>query len=227
MSGPTLVLVHGAWHGAWCYGPLQAELTRHGIRSRTVELTSHGDNGDELGGLAEDVAAVRDVAAATEGDIVLLGNSYGGMVISQAAEGAPNVSRLLYLSAFLPEEGDSMLSLTGGGPAPWLDFDEHTHRVVRGWGARLFYSEAPTATAEWAEAQLQPQSLSSFTDRVDFAGWRKVDSTYLICTRDQALPPAIQRRMAQHTKRTVEIGSDHSPYLSQPAALAAVLAAEL
>jgi pimeloyl-ACP methyl ester carboxylesterase len=227
MSASTIVLVHGAWHGAWCFDPLRDELERQGVQSRAAELTSHGEDGDQLGGLAEDVAIVRDVIAATEGEVVVLGHSYGGLVITEAVEDQPNVSKLLYLAAFLPEEGDSMLTLTGGGRAPWLEFDEHTHRVGRGWSARLFYSEAPAAMVEWAEAQLQPQSVSSFTDRVRFAGWRQVDSTYLICTRDQSLPPAMQRRMAERTKRTVELGSDHSPLLSQPAALAAVLAAEL
>jgi pimeloyl-ACP methyl ester carboxylesterase len=227
MSASTIILVHGAWHGAWCFGMLQRELERQGVHARAVDLTSHGDPAEQLGGLADDVAVVRDAIADTDGEVILLGHSYGGVVITQAADDQPNVSKLMYLAAFLPEEGDSMLSLTGGGRAPWLEFDERTHSVARGWGARLFYSEAPAATAKWAEAQLQAQSLSSFTDQVGFAGWRHIDSTYLICTRDQSLPPAMQRRMAQQTKRSVELGSDHSPFLSQPAALAGVLAAEL
>jgi pimeloyl-ACP methyl ester carboxylesterase len=101
----TLVLVHGAWHGGWCWQRLTPHLERLGVFVRVVELPSVGAAAGSAVDLSRDAATVRSVIDSVPAPLVLCGHSYGGMVISQAAAGARNVARLLYLCAFMPAEG--------------------------------------------------------------------------------------------------------------------------
>jgi pimeloyl-ACP methyl ester carboxylesterase len=192
-----------------------------------VELTSHGADGSAVGDLTSDVAALRAALDEIEGPVTLLGHSYGGLVISEAAD-HPSVDELIYLAAFLPHQGENMLSLMGG-KAPWLDFGKNTHAVQPGWATKLFYSETAPRLAAWAETQLQPQSTASFAAEVRSEGWRTVASTYIVCSQDRTIPAQTQHAWAQELcdshpdSNALVINSDHSPFLSQPAELADVL----
>ena len=99
-SSPLVVLVHGAWHGAWCFAALQAELDSRGIPSLAVDLPGHGASTAPLGDLHGDAAALTEVLRTVRGPVVLVGHSYGGAVISQAAIPS-NVVHLVYLAAFV------------------------------------------------------------------------------------------------------------------------------
>ncbi len=224
----TFVLVHGAWHGAWCFERLVLELAARGVTAVPVELPSHGPEGSALGGLARDVAVVRAALDEIGGPTTLLGHAYGGLVISEAAEHA-SVKELIYLAAFLPHRGDNLLRLTEGDDTPWLELGQTTDTAPPGRASELFYSDTAPQVATWAQAQLQPQSLASFGDEVQGEGWRHLPTTYLVCSQDRAIPTRTQHLWAQEVldSRTdsgsVVLNSDHAPFLSQPSELADVL----
>ena len=115
---PTMVLVHGAWHGAWCWQRFTPQLTRRGVLFRTVELPSVGARSGQRVDLSADAAAVSAIVSDLSGPVVLCGHSYGGMVISLAAVGQAKIERLIYICAFVPESGDSLTSIGGGKLAP-------------------------------------------------------------------------------------------------------------
>ncbi|WP_412540818.1 alpha/beta hydrolase [Longispora sp. K20-0274] len=228
-SKPTLVLVHGAWHGTWFWEPFVPELRRHGLGVELVELTSHGTDPATIGDLRSDVALVRRTVEAIDGPVVLLGHSFGGVVVTEAAEGLANVTQLIYVAAFLPQLGDSMRTLTGGGNAPWIEFKDGLISVAAGWGSKLFYSDADADVAAKAEARLQPQAAASFGQEVLATGWKTIPSTYVVTTQDQSVPTGMQREMLAKAGITdvVEFDSGHSPFLNHPARLADVLHSRL
>ena len=225
----TLILVHGAWHGGWCWERLMPHLEERGIEARTLDLpsVSRGEGGkrsNHPAGLREDADAVRKVIGALKGPVVLCGHSYGGMVISLA--GSPDrVSRLIYLCAFMPEPGQSLVAI--GGNAPWVRMlDDGMTLPDLARAGEVFYNDCDAATRERAIARLAPQSSSAFVEPVARPAWREVPSTYIVCARDGAIPPDLQRTLfAPRAERTIELEMGHSPFLSQPAALAEALAA--
>jgi pimeloyl-ACP methyl ester carboxylesterase len=233
----TLVLVHGAWHGSWCWERLLPHLKEAGIAVRSVDLpsvlrgarpNSAGDSkrSDRPIGLRDDADAVRAVIESLEGPIVLCGHSYGGMVISLAAS-RDRVTRLIYLCAFMPEPGQSLVAI--GGNASWVRMlDDGMTLPDLSQAGEVFYNDCDAATREWAISRLAPQSSSAFVEPVALPAWREVPSTYLVCARDGAVPPDLQRTVfAPRAARTIELDTGHSPFLSQPAALAQALAASL
>jgi len=222
-TNPTIILVHGAWHGSWCWSALEPALRERGITPIAVELTSHGTDPAAVGDLRSDTELVRRLATEVDGPVVLLGHSYGGVVVTEAADGLDNVSQLIYLGAFLPEVGDSMRTLTGGGNAPWLQFSDGLLTVVEGWGRKLFYSDCPPDVAADAERRLLPQAAVSFQQEVRVASWRTVPSTYIVCAEDQAISPRAQRQWAAAVGNGVELPTGHSPFLSRPQQVADLL----
>src|SRR5215468_763472 len=103
---PAVVLVHGAWHGAWCWGPAIAALAAAGVTALAVDLPGHGDDPGPLGDLHGDAAHVRAVLDALDGPVVLAGHAYGGAVITEAGSHRA-VSHLVYLAAFALDDGES------------------------------------------------------------------------------------------------------------------------
>src|SRR5689334_3445238 len=112
---PSLLLVHGSWHGPWCWEKLTPELDTRGIPWRTVALPCVGDDPKRLGGVAEDARSIEAAAAAIPGDVVVLAHSYGGIPTTEARFGT-NVKRLIYLGAFMPDAGQSLADLLPPGP---------------------------------------------------------------------------------------------------------------
>lgn len=224
---PTLVLVHGAWHGSWCWERLVPHLKARGIAVRTVDLPSVSRHPVECArgtGLRDDADAVRAVIDALEGPVALCGHSYGGMVISLAASRA-RVSRLIYLCAFMPEPRQSLVGIGGNRPASWIKMlDEEMTLPDLSVAGEVFYNDCDTATREWAIAQLAPQCNAAFIAPVARPAWREIASTYIVCARDGALTPELQRTLfAPRAERSIELDTGHSPFLSQPAALAQAL----
>ncbi|MFM7685770.1 MAG: alpha/beta hydrolase, partial [Actinomycetota bacterium] len=113
----TVVLVHGAWHGAWCWAALQHALDDRGIPSLAVDLPGHGASTLPLGDLHGDAAHVGAVLDRIDAPVVLVGHSYGGAVITQAAAERSDVAHLVYLAAFVPAAGESVISLLRSMPA--------------------------------------------------------------------------------------------------------------
>ena len=219
----TLVLVHGAWHGAWVWDQVVAGLDARGVRAVPVELPCTT--------LDDDTAAVVAAMRAIRGTIVLCGHSYGGAVITAAGAGFPQVEHLVYLAAFMPDKDESVRSIARTGPRVPLDAaivrgDEGTVTVDPRAARDVFYADCPPEVADAATARLRPQGSATFEQRPIGVAWLQCQSTYVVCAQDRALAPELQNRMAaQRSRQAFSLDTSHSPFLSQPAVVADLLAA--
>ncbi|WP_433308695.1 alpha/beta fold hydrolase [Micromonospora sp. CA-269861] len=214
---PTLLLVHGAWHQPAAWDRLRAELDVLGYQTRAVDLPTSGP--DARGGMQDDADAVRKEIAAIGGPVVLVAHSYGGIPASEAATGLSQVEHLVYLTAYQLDRGESMLSFHGV-PDP-VEVDVLI--PLTGDPRTAFYGDLSDAEAEAAISQLSDQRLQASADRVTEPAWRSIPSTYIVCTNDQAIPVSLQEKMAVRATDVRRIESGHSPFLSRPAELAALL----
>lgn len=215
----TLLLVHGAWHGSWCWEPLRRELD--GLAVRTVDLPSSGTDPGSLGDLTDDARAVRAALTAIEGPVVVVAHSYGGIPVTEAAAAELGVVHLVYLAAFQLDVGESLVGGLGGAVPPWQGVQETAIRVST--PEQAFYDGVDPELTEQSVARLGWQSVSSVTQPLSRAAWAGLPSTYVVCTQDQAIPPQAQEAMAQRAGEVLRLDAGHSPFLSQPAALAALL----
>ena len=221
----TVVLVHGAWHGAWCWERVVPLLDAAAVPLVVVDLPSVSHDNATL---HDDADYVRGALDSIDGDAVLLGHSYGGAVIT-AAGVHPNVTHLAYLCAFALDVGESAQenSLAGGD-----DPSDLGAALVIGDGvitidpehatAAFFHDCAPEVAAE-AIGRLRPQSLAALGGKVAAAAWRDKPATYVVCTEDRALPVALQRSNAQRIGESVDWPTSHSPFLSRPELVAELL----
>jgi pimeloyl-ACP methyl ester carboxylesterase len=217
---PTIVLLHGAWHGPWCWDKLRVALHTSGWettapRLRSVPLTATRPTA----GLHDDVAALLDHVEHIDGPVALVAHSYAGMPATELAAMHPDkVSQLIYVAAYVPTAGDSLFSIHGMA----IPEDVTGTVPVPDDPITMFYADVDRATASAAAARLKPQSLRSWTERVDHVDVRP-PTTYLLCQNDQALPTPMQEVFAAQTSRVERLDSGHSPFLSQPQKLAALL----
>ncbi|MDE3082727.1 MAG: alpha/beta hydrolase [Acidobacteriota bacterium] len=228
MTSPTYVLVHGAWSGPWYWRDLTAQFDERGVAWRAVDLPSAQRDGDPLADLDQDAAVV---AAACEGlgNVVLVGHSYGGAVVTQAAHLVGELSRIVYIAAIVPAMGESATDVSRlvrvrtildeamilEGPILRLNFD-----LV----ASAFYHDCDPAIQDWALPQHSTQTLASFrSPRTGLAV--PVASRYIICRDDHAIDPSLQDILAARCSEHVELSSGHSPFFSHPAELADLITA--
>jgi pimeloyl-ACP methyl ester carboxylesterase len=217
----TVVLVHGAWHGAWCWDDVVSRLSGDGLDVVAVDLPSVASGGD----LYDDARAVRQVLDDIPGDKVLVGHSYGGLVITEAAAGADGVRHLIYLTAFMLDEGEALADVAGRTPPAWQvpNPDGKTMRVEGAQG--VFYNTCTPQIGAAAAARLRPHTIASFVQPVRSVAWRDVPATYVICELDNAIPVPAQEAMAAHAGATHRLRSDHSPFLTDPGAVADLIRA--
>ncbi|MFD0149493.1 alpha/beta hydrolase [Streptomyces sp. NPDC055721] len=215
-SRPLLLLVHGAWHGAWSWDKPASVLRGADHRVHTVDLPSAGG----LTGVEADAQTIRAALGRIDGPVVLVAHSYGGIPVTQAAAEAGNVSHLVYLAAYQLDIGESLLGFHGASVSP----DTEATQPVPENPIPVFYGDVERREAEEAAERLVPQSTKSFGDALTRAGWRTVPSTYIVCEDDRALPVESQELMAARSGTVHRMASSHSPFLSRPAELAALLA---
>lgn len=223
MPSPTLILVHGAWGGAWCWRDFRAVLDRHDIMSLAVELPSSRFDADPSTGLAEDAAAVVNLSKAVAGPIVLVGHSYGGAVVAEAAPRINGLERLSYVAALVPLQGQSATATSREVRVKTLldeamEIDGEFLRLDPEIAARALYGECDAATTRWATEQLSVQTIASFRSPRT-SGDTDIPSRYIMCTHDHAIDPELQVLMASRCDETRSMPSDHSPSLSHPEVL--------
>jgi pimeloyl-ACP methyl ester carboxylesterase len=226
VSRSTVVLCHGAWHGAWCWEHVVPLLEERGVEVRTLTLPSIDAPAGDTGGLAADAAEVRRALDDVGGTSLLVGHSYGGMVVTAASAGRDDISKLFYLAAFMPDGGESLFALTGGEPAPWIR-EQADGRVLPDLelASSVFYADCDPLVQDAAIERLRPMPGKPFVDPVADAGWHAIPSTYVVCAQDGALPPELQREVfAPRATERLEMEASHSPFFSQPAALADLIA---
>ena len=229
----TVVLVHGSWHGPWAWDKVVPLLEAEGIPVLAPRLPSMGATRAERGDLHDDAAAVQAAIAEAGGPVVLVGHSYGGAVITEAAAGNARVQRLVYLCALVPEEEESVFDtlalvdelLVGPGSGLKIDDDDFSHRPEPGREVAILYHDCDPADAAAAIARLLPQNTVAGTQELRGIAWRDTPSTYVVCSDDRTISPALQRLLARRLGAdTVEWPTSHSPMLSQPGLVAGFLA---
>jgi pimeloyl-ACP methyl ester carboxylesterase len=211
--------------GSWWWRPTGELLAEQGLVSEAPPLPSCGETGelpDAQGpGLAEDVAAVRQVLTASEEPTVVVAHSYGGIVTAEAAASVETVRHLLLVSSYLPEVGQSLSSFGGEQPAPFLDIDPEggTFTVRPDALAETFLQDCAPAIQREATDKTARQSLAVLEQQVQSAAWQHVPSTYLLCAGDRGTPAESHREFAMRAGNVVELDAGHHPFLSQPAAV--------
>jgi pimeloyl-ACP methyl ester carboxylesterase len=227
---PLVLLVHGAWHGAWCWAALQSELDQHGIASLAIDLPGHGASTLPLSDMHGDAQHVADIALKIGRPVVLVGHSYGGGVIGEAAHILRNsttapVQHLLYLTAFCLDTGESVGGLAASLPPedallnatilPGPDGASGATLVLDCTKAHdALYGCCPTNVSNAAIARLSPQPLATLGQPASGAPWKTLPSTYVVCEQDQAVHPNHQRIMAERCGAVHSLNTDHSPFVS-------------
>ncbi len=220
---PTLILVHGAWHNGAGFARLQKELDKIGISSKTVELSSVGSLNAQLGDMYADAEIVRLAIEEVDGNCVVLGHSYGGLVITQGAAGSKKVNRLIYLTAFMLDKGETLYAACGSVDPAWWNVSADKSRLTANTPDNIFYNKCSTEIASEATAMLRTQSLPSFNQAITQVAWKDIPSTYIICEQDNAIPLFAQEAMSARASLQVRMDSDHSPFLSAPRELAEII----
>ena len=232
----NVVLVHGAWHGAWAWHVTASMLESSGYNVFVPDLPGHGIDGTAPAAVTLD-AYVQKVVAILDSlpePAVVVGHSMGGIVISQASEVRPNrVAKLVYLAAFMPMNGESGLSLasedTGSMVLPNLIVDpaSGTIDIQRDHIADIFYGESRSEYVTLARALLRPNPLWAVATPLTLtaSNYGRLPRYYIRTSNDFAVTPTIQDRMlqSQPCKKVYSIESDHSPFFSHPHQLNAIL----
>ena len=223
-----VLLVHGAWHGPWCWERVEAALRLRGIETHTVDLPSCRPQPDGRTTFADDAATVRTVLDQLATPAVVVGHSYGGMVITEGAARHPNVRHLVYLAAFMPDVGEQTLSLLTGAPEPNPALFAALRNGADGWSTvdpavvhELFYGDCDPEDAALAAAQLRP--MRGGNDTIGSVAWKTAPAMYVVATQDRIILPSLQRAMAKRATAVLEWETSHSPFWSRPELLADLL----
>jgi pimeloyl-ACP methyl ester carboxylesterase len=222
MTAP-LVLVHGAWHDGAGFATFQEELEKLGIPSHTVELTSVATADQPIGDMYRDAELVRKTVDAIGRDCFVLGHSYGGLSLTEGLVGATNVKGLIFLTAFVLDQGETLFAACGSVDPVWWRRNSENTRLTADTPVDVFYNTTPKEIANKAALRLRTQSLEAFNQPIRGVSWKEIDSTYIICEKDNAIPLFAQEAMSQRCTRAVRINTDHSPFLSAPKELAELI----
>ena len=209
----NIVLVHGAWVDGSGWQRIHDILRARGYAVSVVQ--------NPLTSLADDVAAVDRVLARQDGAALLVGHSYGGVVITEAGDAA-NVAGLVYVAAFVPDAGESVESLIEGEARAALQSSADGFLFFNPTlFPQVFAHDLTTAQGAFLAASQIPPAGAAFSAPVSQAAWRTRRSWYLLATEDRIILPTAQRQMATRAKAAItEVHGSHAVYISQPEAVA-------
>jgi pimeloyl-ACP methyl ester carboxylesterase len=224
----TVVLVHGAFHGAWCWQRVVAGLEGHGIDARAIDLPGHGACTHPIGDLSADATAVQDAVLASEGPVIVCGHSFGGAVISEGVPKDPRVAHLVYLAAIVPDVGENTGEALGPEAAGELlqsmgESGVDGLRMDPDRAGNSFYHDCSPEDVAWAVSQLGPENAVAMGTPLSQAAWREHPSTYVVCDDDRAVQPQAQARLARRCDATLHWPTGHSPMLNRPELLVELL----
>lgn len=226
-TSPDVLLVPGAFTGAWMYADVVQRLAADGVEAQVVELVSTGGpaTGD---GFGADVAAVRGALDVVGKPVVLVAHSYAGAVITEAAAGPhPNVLELVYLAATVPGSGDSMASVTAaatpeGQDSPLVLGDDGLLTFPREVARQALFNDADEDRAAAGLDQLRPQEMSGIDRTIETAAWTQLPYVNVEGTQD-LLPRAVAPDFAAGAAQTLELPTGHCPQWTQPELVAGLL----
>lgn len=232
VAKPTIVLIHGAFADASGWNGVVSKLQSMGYP--TVAPAN------PLRGLPSDTAYIKSVIAQIDGPIILVGHSYGGMVMTNAALDDPDVKGLVYVAAFAPAEGDSVGGLSNMFPGTMLT---PANLVIRDYPTtdpnvlgkeayinptvfrEVFAGDLSSKTAATMAATQRPAELASLGQPSGPPAWATIPSWFIVSKNDNAIPAEVQRFMANraHAVKTVELRASHVAMISQPGAVTALI----
>jgi pimeloyl-ACP methyl ester carboxylesterase len=216
-----VVLAHGLYHDPRHFDLVTGELRAGGVEVAVPEL--------HRGSLSADTAAVQAAVDALREPPLVVGHSYGGSVIT----GLTGAAHLVYVAAFVPAEGESAAALGGTTELlrsaivpdrPGVDGEgDGVTRVDPAKAVEVFYGDATAERAAWAASLLRPQKPGCGRGVPRRTAWRSTPSTYVICAADRAIDPAAQREMAGRCAGALTWNAGHSPFVSRPGEVAALV----
>ena len=218
----TVVLIHGAWHGPWCFDKVVEGLNARGVPVVAVERRRMHESSGQLRGVtdsAENEAIVRAALDEIDGPVVALGHSFGGVSLTTAPLGNDNVKHLVYLTAIMPDTDGSMPdNFVNPELATAVIAGEDGSTTVQDDKIRYaFYHQCSDEDYERALTELvRDEAAIPLDDPPRDTAWSKITTTYVVCTEDQALLAEGQRTLARRADRVVEWSTDHSPFFSAP-----------
>jgi pimeloyl-ACP methyl ester carboxylesterase len=220
---PTIVLVHGGWDNSTGWNAVVEELQERGF---SVIAPAN-----PLRALTSDAAYIHSVLTTISGPIVLVGHSYGGAVITNAAVGVPNVKALVYIAGFAPDQGESLVQLVTMNPGsligpnttitrsyPLGNGTQGTDLYLTQDGLRTaFAGDVPRDVQDQMFATQRPFSQEAFASTSGTPAWKTIRSWYLVATNDHAIPPATQFFMAKRAAAQIsQVKSSHVPQIAHP-----------
>jgi pimeloyl-ACP methyl ester carboxylesterase len=220
-SKPTIVLVHGAFADAAGWSDVIARLQKRGFNAVAVE--------NPLTGLSADVATTKRLVDAQPGEVVLVGHSYGGAVISGASAGDPKVKALVFVAAFAPDANEPLKAVGAKFPAPPLNAALKPDAagflyVDTSKFHELFAADLPVAQTRVAATTQKPVSGAVFDQSNPGAGWKNIPTWYMVAKNDHAINPDAERFYAKRANaKTTEVESSHVIFLSHPDAVVNVI----
>lgn len=216
----NIVLVHGGFVDGSGWQKVHNILKKHGYNVTIVQNPTTS--------LADDVAFTKRAIAQQDGSVVLVGHSYGGVVISEAGTD-PKVQSLVYIAAFAPDQGESVQTLIAN-PAPdapvppILPPQDGFLFLDRAKFAAAFAGDVPVEEANFMADSQVPWGVQALSGAVTVPAWKSKPSWYLVSTQDHMIPPPAQRTMAQRAGATVvEVAGSHAIYVSKPEAVAKII----
>ncbi|MEE1939711.1 alpha/beta hydrolase [Streptomyces sp. TRM 70361] len=226
---PTIVLVHGAFADSSSWNGVIKNLQREGYPVIAPA--------NPLRGLHEDAAYLRSLLDSTPGPVVLVGHSYGGSVLSEAADGADNVKALVYIASFQPDVGESTSALAAKFPGgqlgealhsvtvPQPDGDTATDLYIQQDKFRaVFAADVSRNTAKLMAATQRPITSAALDDTATKTAWKTIPSWSLITTQDLAIPADSMRFMSKRANsHTTEIDASHAVTVSHPRAVSKLI----
>jgi pimeloyl-ACP methyl ester carboxylesterase len=230
------VLVHGAWHGAWCWYKVLPRLEMAGHAVLAIDLPSLGkDRAPIAAATLERYADTVCEALASESEpAILVGHSMGGIAISEAAERRPErIRELVYLTAFLLRDGETLIDAASQSPTRLTGLTLRSQdrlsttlnlQMIR----EIFYAQCADEDVALARSLLQPQAMAPMATAQSLTAARfgRVPRVYIECLRDRVIDPVLQKAMYQASpcEKVLSLDTDHSPFFSRPDELARHLA---
>ncbi|KAB8216217.1 Alpha/beta hydrolase fold-1 [Aspergillus novoparasiticus] len=240
MSKPTLIFAPGAWYPSSAFDPLIAKLAPHGYTCQTVSFPSI-QQATEIKDLTADTNAVRalvEPAVNAGQDVIIISHSWSGLPVNSALEGLSRaerqqegkqggVTKLIFISAFLPDIGESLVGAFGGVPPEWYVMNDENGTVTADDPFTLFFHDVPDGR-EWAKT-LRPHAWATKNSPATGTAYVDIPAAYLLCEDDRAIPLFVQELMVEKARgkgasfETEKIKTAHTPWLVVPDQVAAYI----